>query len=360
MSRTWRTRALIDLSALRHNVKVIRELAGEARVYAVVKADAYGHGINNVVPAIRDSVDGFAVATLEEGIRCRKSAINNAIMVLSEFSGPEQIDDFRQYQLQPVIHREQQARWVCESEGLSSGVWLKIDSGMNRLGISPENVTEIVNMLSRSINVKQLGLMSHLASADEMDSDQTQQQYERFLQCASGHPGEVSIANSAALVGWPRTQLDIVRPGLMLYGISPSQNQSALELGLRPVMQLESRLIAVKDISTGDAVGYGASWIASKPTKIGIAGFGYADGYPRCISNRGSVIVRDRRAPVIGKVSMDMMTLDLTGCGEVQEGDIAQLWGPQLGVEIVAGWADTIPYELLCSVSPRVPRIQIN
>jgi alanine racemase len=360
MIRTWRTRALIDLSALRQNVKVIRKLAGDARVYAVVKADAYGHGIDNIVPAICHSVDGFAVATLEEGIRCRKYAENNAIMVLSEFSEPEQIDIFRQYQLQPVIHRERQARWVGESEGLSSGVWIKIDSGMNRLGISPENVTAIINMLRRSMKVKKLGLMSHLASADEMDSDQTPRQCERFLEYASGHQGEVSIANSAALIGWPQTRLDIVRPGLMLYGISPSQNQSALELGLRPVMQLESRLIAVKEISAGDAVGYGASWTASKPTKIGVAGFGYADGYPRRISNRGSVIVRDRSAPVIGKVSMDMMTLDLTGCGEVQEGDIAELWGPKLGVEIVAGWADTIPYELLCSVSPRVPRIPIN
>ncbi|MGB5707168.1 MAG: alanine racemase [Arenicellales bacterium] len=360
MIRTWRTRALIDLSALRQNVKVIRKLAGDARVYAVVKADAYGHGINNIVPAICHSVDGFAVATLEEGIRCRKYAENNAIMVLSEFSEPEQIDIFRQYQLQPVIHREQQARWVGESEGLSSGVWIKIESGMNRLGISPENVTAIINILRRSMKVKKLGLMSHLASADEMDSDQTPRQCERFLEYASGHPGEVSIANSAALIGWPQTRLDIVRPGLMLYGISPSQHQSALELGLRPVMQLESRLIAVKEISAGDAVGYGASWKASKSTKIGVAGFGYADGYPRRISNRGSVIVRDRSAPVIGKVSMDMMTLDLTGCGEVQEGDIAELWGPKLGVEIVAGWADTIPYELLCSVSPRVPRIPIN
>ncbi|MGI9317995.1 MAG: alanine racemase [bacterium] len=360
MSKAWRTRALIDLSALRHNVTVVSDLVGDARIFAVVKADAYGHGISNVVPAISDLVDGFAVATLEEGIRCREYAADNPIMVLSEFSGPDQLDLFRNYRLQPVVHREQQAQWISQADGLPQGAWLKIDSGMNRLGIAPEKAAALITQLGKSIDTQRLGLMSHLASADDVQCDQTKRQVERFLRCAVNHPGEISIANSAGVVNWPMIKQNTVRPGLMLYGISPTEERSSSTLGLRPVMQLETRLIAVKQISQGDAVGYGGTWIAARPTKIGVAGFGYADGYPRSISNRGVVIIGDRQAPVIGKVSMDMMTLDVSECTDAKEGDIVQLWGPQLGVDRVAQWADTIAYELLCGVSPRVPRVTLD
>ena len=360
MDKAWRTRALIDLSALRHNVIIVRSLASDARIFAVVKADAYGHGINNVVPAISKEVEGFAVATVEEGIRCRKFADNAPIMVLSEFSSPEQLEAFCKYRLQPVVHRKEQADWMSASDRLPDRVWLKFDSGMNRLGIAPEQVPDIVARLSESFDLQKIGLMSHLASADDMECDQTQRQIALFAKYTANHPGDVSLANSAGVVSWPQAKRGIVRPGLMLYGVSPTAAQSGTGLGLQPVMQLETRLIAVKTVDKGGAVGYGGSWIANQPTRIGVAGFGYADGYPRCISNRGAVMVNGRRAPVIGKVSMDMMTIDLSDCCNAVEGDIVQLWGSALSVDIVAHWAQTIAYELLCAVSPRVPRIIVN
>ena len=360
MDKAWRSRALIDLSALRHNVSVVRSLAGDARIFAVVKADAYGHGINNVVPAISNEVEGFAVATIEEGIQCRKFAGGAPIMVLSEFSSPDQLEAFCEYQLQPVVHRKEQVSWMSESDRLPERVWLKFDSGMNRLGIAPEQVPDVVKHLNKSFDLRNIGLMSHLASADDPECDQTQRQIALFAKYTADHPGDVSLANSAGVVSWPQAKRGVVRPGLILYGVSPTAAHSGTGLGLQPVMQLETRLIAVKTVDQGDAVGYGGSWIATQPTRIGVAGFGYADGYPRCISNRGAVMVNGRRAPVIGKVSMDMMTIDLSDCGNVVEGDVVQLWGSALSVDAVAHWAQTIAYELLCAVSPRVPRITIN
>lgn len=360
MNEVWRSRALIDLSALRHNVSVARGFCGNARIFAVVKADAYGHGINNVVPAIYEQVDGFAVATIDEGIRCREYAPDNPIMVLSEFSSREQIDAFCQYQLQPVVHRQQQAQWLAEANHLPDRIWLKFDSGMNRLGIAPDQVPDLVDKLSDSIDIKAIGLMSHLASADDVECNQTEKQIKLIKDYVDGHPGDISLANSAGVVSWPQSKFDLIRPGIMLYGISPTSERSSSTLDLRPVMQLETNLIAIKNVAAGETVGYGGSWIARQPTKIGVAGFGYADGYPRCISNRGAVKIKDRRAPVIGKVSMDMMTLDLSECSGAQVGDTVQLWGPELAVETVADWAETIAYELLCGVSPRVPRIPVK
>lgn len=360
MEKAWRTRALIDLSALRHNVGIARSMAGDARIFAVVKADAYGHGINNVVPAILDAVDGFAVATVEEGIRCRESAGNSPIMVLSEFNSPDNLKMFCEYHLQPVVHRADQVDWIDKTEHVPDYVWLKFDTGMNRLGIDPERVQDLVTRLSESIGIKKIGLMSHLASADDVQCDQTQEQLSLFAKIVDRHPGDVSLANSAGVVGWPRSIRGVIRPGLMLYGISPTPAKSGADLGLLPVMQLETRLIAVKNVDAGAAVGYGGTWIARRPTRIGVAGFGYADGYPRCISNRGAVIVNGHRAPVIGQVSMDMMTIDLSDCEDAIEGDIVQLWGSALSAEVVAQWAQTIAYELICGVSPRVPRITVN
>lgn len=360
MEKAWRTRALIDLSALRHNVGIARSMAGDASIFAVVKADAYGHGINNVVPAIVNAVDGFAVATVEEGVRCREFAANSPIVVLSEFNSPENLEMFYKYRLQPVVHRKQQVDWISRSKHLPEKVWLKFDSGMNRLGVAPERVQELIKTLSESIDKKNIGLMSHLASADDLQCDQTQKQLALFATITDCHPGEVSLANSAGVVSWPQAIRGVIRPGLMLYGVSPTTARSGADLGLLPVMQLETRLIAVKNVIAGAAVGYGGSWIARQPTKIGVAGFGYADGYPRCISNRGAVMINGHRAPVIGKISMDMMTIDLSDCEDATEGDIVQLWGSALSVEVVARWAQTIAYELLCTVSPRVPRIVLN
>ncbi len=360
MSGQWRARAIIDTAALHNNVRVARKFAGQTRIYAVVKADAYGHGIENVIPALSDRVDGFAVATLNEAIRCRSHAPRSPIIVLSEFNSSHQLRLFEQHELQVVIHRPEQVNWMEQFPGTALSCWLKIDTGMNRLGVLPGEAESIARRLNRAAGVKRLGSMSHLASADDLESGQTSDQIETFIQTTRQVSGMRSMANSAGLINWSDTHFDLVRPGLLLFGGSPVAQRTAEQIGLQPVMRLEARLIAVRKVALGQDVGYGATWTANRPTRLGIISFGYADGYPRCVSNIGHVVVNGKIAPLTGQVSMDLMTVDLSECSDAREGDTAFLWGPQLPVEMVAQWANTIPYELLCGVSPRVPRVLTN
>lgn len=357
--RAW---ALIDGAALRANARSIRNLVGQSQVYAVVKANAYGHTLEHVVETIEDLVDGFAVATLDEGLCVRELAPDAAVMVLSEFNAPAQIDIFRTGRLQPVVHRAVQVSWLEDVAPLPTPVWLKIDSGMNRLGVAPDQARSLSTRLS--VAGSQVSLISHMASADEPDGRQNASQisvFERVVSDCAGADHACSMANSAALDSLPATRLDMVRPGLIMYGISPfdAMRDSSSTLELQPVMQLEARLIAVKQVSAGDRVGYGGTWTSKRAGLIGIVSFGYADGYPRGVSSDAYAIVNGARAPLAGRVSMDMLTLDLTDCPAVSEGDVVQLWGADIGVERVARWANTIPYEILCRVAPRVPRFLI-
>lgn len=358
--RAW---ARIDRQALRHNVAVIRELAAKTRVIAVIKANAYGHTLEQVVPVLESMVDGFAVATIDEGIVTRTLSPELPVMVLSEFNHFDQITQFRAHDLQPVVHRKQQAGWLAEVAPLPGGVWLKIDSGMHRLGIEPEEVTRVYQMLVDTGH--SVSIMSHLASADSIDGTQSQEQIDTFARSTRATPGIQGLVNSAGLVAFPGARLDLVRPGLLLYGISPFDDHSqsteirAIEDRLQPVMSLEARIVAVKKVSPGDRIGYGGSKRFDAPGRIGIVGFGYADGYPRGVDERAYTIVNGKRAPLAGRVSMDMLTVDLTDCN-ASEGDVVQLWGDQLNVRTVASWANTIPYELLCRVAARVPRLGIN
>ena len=356
----WRARALIDLTALRNNISVAKRFADKSIVYAVVKANAYGHGVEHIAPVLQHQVDGLAVATLGEGVACRAYAPSAPLIVLSEFNDPDQLPVFDQYNLQIVIHHSAQIAWLQQYRGNKLRCWLKIDSGMNRLGVAPNEVASVVPVLEQCENIELSGFFSHLASADNPEDPKTGQQLHRFLDCVGSFDGLKSIANSAGLVNWPTTHLDLVRPGLLMFGASPLVQKNAHQLELEPVMSFETRLISVKQIGQGQGVGYGASWSATRPTRIGIAGSGYADGYPRSVSNRGFVMINGNRAPIVGQISMDMMTLDLSACPDSRVGDTVQLWGPQLPVETVARWADTIPYELLCRVSSRVPRVSIN
>lgn len=360
MSEHWRARALIDLAAFEHNLTTVRRLAGKAKVFAVVKADAYGHGIENIVSTAKERVDGFAVATLDEGIQCRRLSPDSPIMVLSEFNARDQLRVFEENRLQPVLHSEHQLNWLKRYRGSPLDCWVKIDTGMNRLGINQSVATAFIEMVSQIESVKSMNIMSHLASADIKDSDQNDEQLTAFRDLTRRINGLSSMGNSAAVLRSISRHFDMVRPGLLLYGASPMTGTTGISFDLKPVMQLEARLIEVKRVQKGQKVGYGGCWTAPSDCTIAVASLGYADGYPRAVSNRGYALVNGSQAPVVGMVSMDMTTLNVSNCGQVKEGDIVQFWGAGIAVEKVAEWSDTISYELLCRVSPRVPRVILN
>ena len=351
----WRTRAVIDVAALIHNTEVARRLAGKAKIIAVVKADGYGHGIENIAPHLRALVDYFAVATVEEGIACRQLVADPPIILLSGFYSPVQIDVIAQHRLQPVIYRQEQLDWL-ESSQAGIQYWLKLNSGMNRLGLTPQAIRQL--LVSGSVRPE--GILSHLTSADEPDSEQTERQMAVLANLVPDYQGPLSLVNSAGLVYFPNACFDIVRPGLMLYGISPSKRQTAEQIGLRAVMSLQSRVLDIRTVHSGDRIGYNGGFIAPKPMRIGILSIGYGDGYPWAAWERGYVSIRSQQVAIVGRVSMDMLCIDLTDCSQAKPGDIAELWGGTISVNQVAAWAGTIPYELVCGVSSRVPRCMIN
>ncbi len=353
-----RARALIDAAALRHNLALARRLAPSSKIMAVVKSDAYGHGMAVVTRLIAERVDAFAVATLTEGIECRRTNPSVPITVLSGLRRSADLHRCRQHQLQPVVHTFEQVEWVEQYDGAPLSPWLKIDTGMNRLGVAPDEVADAIARLRRNRRVEGIRLMSHLANADDLDDDYTATQSRRFRECTDQYEMERSLANSAALMKWPQTHFQWVRPGIMLYGGSPLRGCRGGELGLRPVMQLESRLLSVKTIAAGQPVGYGGTFVTPAPMRIGVVGFGYGDGYPRAISPAAHVLIGDTRVPIIGRVSMGLLTLDLSGCEDaaVAAGSKVVLWGRGLGVDEVAEWAGSIGYELLSRVGANILR----
>ncbi|MGR3913602.1 MAG: alanine racemase, partial [Gammaproteobacteria bacterium] len=266
----WRARALIDRSALRHNLEVARRLAPHSRVMAVVKADAYGHGLAAVTDALASRVDAFAVATLEEALACRRAHPRIAVVVLSGPLGPESPEICARHRLQLLAHAPAHLDCLARYDGAPLSVWLKIDTGMTRLGLEPAQVAAALAQLRRNPRIRLAGLMSHLANADDAGDDFTTTQLERFRQCAERCQLARSLANSAGIMQWPQTHFDWVRPGILLYGGSPVRARGAAELGLRAAMQLEARLIAVRDIEAGREVGYGGVWRAPAAARIGV------------------------------------------------------------------------------------------
>lgn len=375
--------AVLDPVALQHNLNKVRTCAPHAKVMAVIKANAYGHGMLRVAAALHQA-EAFAVARVDEGIRLRKAGIRKRIAVLEGYSCQEEFQELLRYNLEAVIHcREQLEIAECHAapgilptrlqrnrlgdlETLirysDSGilcVWLKLDTGMNRLGFRAGEVPEIYRRLSQCSNVRQpINLMTHFASADDLHDDKTTRQIASFKAAIIDLPGERSIANSAGVLGWRDSLSDWVRPGVMLYGISPFAGKCGLDLGLKPLMSLHSRLIAVKRVETGETVGYNGSWVCPKPTLMGVAAIGYGDGYPRHAPSGTPVLVNGRRVKLIGRVSMDMITMDLEACPEAKIGDLVTLWGDGLPVEEVARYADTIPYTLVCGITQRVSLIE--
>lgn len=347
-------RATIDSAALKANLRTLRNAAG-ARVMAVIKADGYGHGIVPVARAL-EQADAFAVARLEEAAAIRDAGLDNRIILLEGVFHAEQLGLAARLGLELVVHAPEQLAMLEAAAGSARfPVWLKLDTGMNRLGFDPAAAGELFSRLQACPAVQRpLYLMTHLANADDPADTTTDRQMEVFAEAVSGLPGERTIANTAGLLAWPDSRGDWVRPGIGLYGVSPFAEGSGADLGLRPVMTLVSELIAIKTVPKGGRVGYGGAWTAPAPTRIGVAAIGYGDGYPRHLGNGTPVRIGDSDARIVGRISMDMVTIDLEDAPGARVGDEILLWGDGLPVETLARLAGTIPYELLCGVTRRV------
>lgn len=355
-------RALIKLGALNHNLDAIRRAAPGSKVMAVIKANAYGHGMLSVAAALAD-VDALGVARLPEALELRQAGIDKPITLLSGVLSSAELQTAAKNEFDVVVHCHEQLKWLDTNVEVPLTVWLKIDTGMNRLGFAPEDASDLIRQLNNATAVGELRLMTHFAEADNLRGGLTMQQFERIAGIVNGFEGSVSIANSPATLGWPEIAVakeslgfsgDLwIRPGLALFGISPFAERIGSELGLKPVMRFEARLIAKKPLPAGSQVGYRGRYVSDSDTQIGIIAAGYGDGYTRHFRDGTPVLINGRRVPLIGNVSMDMIAVDLGPGASDAVGDIATLWGDELPVEEVAPWADAIPYELVCGVMHR-------
>ena len=355
-------RALIRLGALKHNLEVIRAAVPGSRVMAVIKANAYGHGMVPVAQHLPD-VDAFAVARVPEAIQLRDNGVVAPIVLLAGVMNSRELGAAVAHGFEPVVHCREQVELLENWHSGSVTAWLKFDTGMNRLGFPPEDAQDLMARLQAARGVAELRLMTHLSSADEIASPVTEEQLRRFRPIARGFQGSVSIGNSPGMFGWPavsdaRREFGFggdnwVRAGIALFGISPFADRTGVDLGLKPVMQFEARLISVKSLRAGARVGYKGSYVNDADTTLGVISAGYGDGYTRHFRTGTPVLINGRRVPLIGNVSMDMIAVDLGPKSRDKVGDIATLWGEGLPVEAVAPWADAIPYELVCGVMNR-------
>lgn len=351
-----RVTATVDLSAIRHNLGRVRALAPQSKVMAAIKADGYGHGAVPVARVLAEAgVDAFAVACLEEAVTLRDAGITTRIALLEGVLSREEALEAATLGLEIVIHD----RWQLELlVGLAFeaplAVWFKLDSGMHRLGFPLAEAGALLKAALAQPQWRLQGWITHLACADDLDSPMTATQISAFKATMAYLPGARSIANSAGLIAWPQARVDWVRPGLMLYGASPLPGRTAAELGLKPAMQVASRLIAVHEIAAGETVGYGATYRCPETMRVGVVAVGYADGVHRILPTGAPVLIHGVRVPMIGRVSMDMITVDLRTLPQAAVGDPVILWGDGLPAEEVATWAGTLAYELFCGLTNRV------
>ncbi len=347
--------AQINLAALRANLGIARQRAAGAQVLAVVKANAYGHGLARVLPALAEA-DGLALLELEAAVALRELHYARRIVLLEGFFAPDELMEIAARRLAVVVHHIDQVR-MLETSTLSRPleVFIKVNSGMNRLGFKPEDVQTVADRLSKAASVAALRMMTHLARAEEDDG--LQDQMKTFDGACKGLPYPRSVANSAGVLRFDEVGGEYVRPGIMLYGSSPFPYDTAEALGLTPVMTLRSELIAIQELKANASVGYGGGYTAARAHRIGVVACGYADGYPRHAPNGTPVLVCGKKVRTAGRVSMDMMTIDLTDVPEAVMGSPVTLWGEGLSVDDVAAAASTVGYELLCAVAPRVPHV---
>ncbi|GHT93183.1 alanine racemase [Betaproteobacteria bacterium] len=356
-------RASIDLAALRHNFAVARRLAGAAKIWAVIKADAYGHGQFQVAQALYDLTDGYALLETETAVALRERGHRQPILLLEGFFAPEDIAALVHFDLTPTLHHHTQLDMLAAAPKRPISACIKLNTGMNRLGFRPQEVGAVRQRL-QELGIHRLTLMNHFAEADTsvgIREPLLRVQQLRASDAGAGLP--VSLANSAALIRYPESRggaEDWVRPGIMLYGGSPFSDTTAAAIGLQPVMTLASRLIGIQTLQVGERVGYGGTFQTEKPMRIGIVACGYADGYPRHAPTGTPIAVAGVATRTLGRVSMDMLAVDLGDIPQAKVGSPVTLWGVGEGgtvdADAVAAAAGTISYELFCAVAPRVPR----
>lgn len=351
------TKATVRLDAIKHNLEVARRFAPASKIMAVIKANAYGHGAIEVARTLQDVVPAFAVAFFDEAVQLRDAGITRPILVLQGTTGTADVAEAAAKDFWLMLHNQQQVNRVLRSDThLPVRAWIKLDTGIHRLGVDAAELEHVYEALSASANVQQdMVLCSHLACADDLDHPMTIHQVNLLRRYAAKYSLPMSIANSAAIMCWPGSHADWNRPGYMLYGNSPLGSFGGDSVGLIPAMTMTSRIISMRNLSTGDGTGYGLDWVAEKPSKIGTISMGYADGYPRHAPTGTPVMVNGQRVPLAGRVSMDLIAVDLTGLDHVEVGDTVELWGENLSVDEVAACAGTIAYEILAGLTGRVP-----
>jgi alanine racemase len=363
----------IDHEALRSNLRQIRDKVGSCvKILCMVKANGYGHGATEISPTLaRAGADAFGVATLEEAVQLREAGIQAPLIVLAGVF-PAQLDTFVEHKLTPVVHdlislkaldRESSRRQV------QLKVHLKVDTGMGRLGFLAAEADQWIAAIKQAESLHIQGVFSHFSHAESVQGDYTQKQLEIFkrvlgqLRSAGVIPDLVHLANSAATITLPAAYFDMVRPGLMLYGVYPSPNMKE-QINLKPVLSWKTKILQLKNVPSGTSVSYGQTYVTERESLIATLPIGYADGYPRFLSNRGEALVRGQRARIAGRVCMDLTMIDVTDIRNVRQGDEVVLLGRQGGAEIsadeIAAWANTISYEILTSIGTRVPRIHYN
>lgn len=356
------SRAVINLDALCHNYALARRLHG-GRALAVIKANAYGHGAVRCAQSLDGMADGFAVAFFDEAAVLRAAGIRSPILVLEGCFDAAELAEAHDLDIWLVVHHEMQLRMIERDQKPGQlQVWLKADSGMGRAGFPLDAMAGAYARLRNSGRVGDIVLMTHFARADECDSDATARQLALFDTATANLAGDRSLCNSAGILGWPAARRDWARPGIFLYGADPMPShelQQANGAGMQPVMSFESRVIAVRTLQPGDASGYGGSFVASRSMRVGLVAVGYADGYPRVAPTGTPVAVAGSVSRLVGRVSMDMLTVDLSGLPDAGIGSHVELWGRQIGVNEVARRAGTIAYELLCNVK-RVPNTYLG
>lgn len=347
---------VINRRALRHNLQRLRELAPASRLVAVVKANAYGHGLLETARALPDA-DAFGVARLEEALRLRAGGITQPILLLEGFFAADDLPTIAAEQLHTAVHNNEQLT-ALENAQLSEPVtvWMKLDTGMHRLGVRPEDANAFYQRLCACKNVRQpVNIVSHFARADEPECGATEQQLDIFNTFCEGKPGQRSIAASGGILLWPQAHFDWVRPGIILYGVSPLDHKPwGPDFGFLPVMSLTSNLIAVREHKAGEPVGYGGTWVSERDTRLGVVAMGYGDGYPRGAPSGTPVLVNGREVPVVGRVAMDMICVDLGPQAQDNAGDSVILWGDGLPVERIAEFTKVSAYELITRLTSRV------
>ena len=351
--------ATIDLDALRHNLAVARRHAGGRRIWAVVKANAYGHGLQRALRGFADA-DGLALLDLDEAARARDGGWARPILLLEGFFTAADLAAVDQLRLTTVVHHRAQVAMLADfAPRAPIDVYVKVNTGMNRLGFAPGEAAGIVEQLTRLPGVQVAALMMHFANADRDGADEgpvpVAEQLRMFEAACRGWNGPRCVANSAALFLQPQAGGDAVRPGIALYGATPMAGRTAASFGLRPAMSLTARVLSVQQLAAGESVGYGSRWTAARRSRIGVLACGYADGYPRVAPDGTPVWAGGQRVPLVGRVSMDMITVDLTDAPSVDVGADAELWGRHIAVDEVAEACGTVGYELLCALAARVP-----